>query len=272
MHNPCRVVYLNGAMWPADEARISPQDRGFLYGDGAFETVLLQHGKPAQWAFHAERLRKSLEVLQINISLPHVLQAVKALIETNQLQQGLARITITRGVGGRGYKPDVNATPTLYIILYPHDIHAAPAPVALHISPWRKIPQACFPTQGKLAHSLNYVLSSMEEGEGLLLTLEGHVAETASGNIFWRKGEQLYTPSLETGCIHGSIRHLILQHCAVQEGLFPLETLMHADEVFFTNVGKIVCSVQAMYGSQVHFSDHSYARTLRAELIEVLCG
>ena len=71
-----------------------------------------------------------------------------------------------------------------------------------------------------------------------MLSIEGHICECSSSNIFWVKDGMLYTPSLESGILAGTTRDSIIQlwHGGVTEGVFSIDDLKNADEVFVTNV------------------------------------
>src|SRR5436190_21945330 len=92
----------------ADElAVLSVFERGFLYGDGLFETMRVFNGKPFRWAAHLERLQRGAEFLKIRV--PFSADALRGfagqLISENQAEQALLRVTLSRGVGVRGYSP-----------------------------------------------------------------------------------------------------------------------------------------------------------------------
>src|SRR6266567_7554929 len=100
-------VFLNGQFVPEERALVSVFDRGFLYGDGLFETVPIHHGKLFRWKQHWERLRRGADFLKI--PLPYSCDSLRGfasqLIANNQLALSLLRLTLSRGVGTRGYSP-----------------------------------------------------------------------------------------------------------------------------------------------------------------------
>ena len=111
-----QVVWLNGAFCEGS-SHLSIRDRGFLLGDGAFETILLRSGIPAFLDEHIGRLHEALKVLRIkSITFTAWRTILKKLWALNKYSNewGIARITITRGVGGRGLMPE-SAEPTILI-------------------------------------------------------------------------------------------------------------------------------------------------------------
>ena len=99
------LVFLNGQFVPEDRAVVSVFDRSFLYGDGLFETVRVRRGQPFRWPQHLERLQRGAEFL--GLKLPFAEDALgefaNKLIAVNGRPDGLLRLTLSRGVGVRGY-------------------------------------------------------------------------------------------------------------------------------------------------------------------------
>ena len=97
------MIHLNGCLVPAEKALISVFDRGFLYGDGLFETFRAFRGRLFLWDFHEERLRCGLE--ELRISLPNGLESLRVaaleLLDANQLSDASLRLSISRGSGPR---------------------------------------------------------------------------------------------------------------------------------------------------------------------------
>jgi branched-chain amino acid aminotransferase len=103
------IVWLNDALTDAETARIDPADRGFLLGDGLFETIALRSGKILRLESHLARLKLGCELLQF---LPYPLIDFKAAIEAtsaaNQFTDAAIRLTLTRGAAPRGLLPPGN--------------------------------------------------------------------------------------------------------------------------------------------------------------------
>lgn len=235
-------VIFNHQLVAEKEIAISPEDRGFRYGDGIFDTLIIKTGRIYQLDWHLRRLYRGLEAIRINFDTAVLPALCRQLLEANGFKEGLLRIQVTRGIGGRGYLPDNSAKPTLLIetIAQPD---VGRKPVTLWKSSYEKIHPAALPVRFKLAQGLNSTLSRMEAAENacfdaLLLNAKGEVCETSSANIFWLKNGALYTPSLACGILEGSIRSAIIR---LWDGkLYEVEerpeTLETADAVFITNV------------------------------------
>jgi len=108
------ITYLNGAFLPKEEVTISPDDRGFLFADGAYEVIRSYDGKLFKASAHVQRLARSLRELRIDFPGANGLTGVaETLIEKNGLQQGQATVylQVTRGVAPRTHRFPVNPVP-----------------------------------------------------------------------------------------------------------------------------------------------------------------
>ena len=121
MAAPFPIASLNGQMLRLDEVRISWNDRGFLYGDGLFETIRVHSGRPFLWEWHVTRFMDSATALRIPLhQTPDSLSDIThELIKRNDGPESILRITLTRGVGERGYGISGAEEPTLLITQHP---------------------------------------------------------------------------------------------------------------------------------------------------------
>src|SRR5215468_8463162 len=98
---------------------VSVFDRGFLYGDGLFETMRVYNGKPFRWAQHLERLHRGMEF--VKIPLPFSVEDLRGfadqLISQNGMPDSVLRLNVSRGVGRRGYSPVGAEHPTVVMSL-----------------------------------------------------------------------------------------------------------------------------------------------------------
>jgi aminodeoxychorismate lyase len=240
-------VCLNGSLVGEEQAVISVFDRGFLYGDGLFETIAVQQGRLFRWRQHLARFERGAQFLKLSIpaSPVELHRNASDLINANQIETGLLRITLSRGRGPRGYSPRDARKPTLVMTSYPAPPGGVSAP-----SRWRLIvssfrvpaaePLAAFKTCNKLPQILARAeAESSGADEALLLNTNGELAEAASSNLFWIEGQTICTTPLTSGILAGVMRELVLELCAAQ-GLQTKQTparpatLHHADGVFLT--------------------------------------
>lgn len=230
----CYVNGIEGAWIPA-------HDRGLMYGDGLFETVLFVDGAAPLWQRHRARLEAG--AARLGLVLP---PADALLVIAQQAGSGLARaavrITITRGIGERGYAPPVQATSSWIVA-------ASPAPAVAPDWYARGIRVRCCslrlaaqPLLAGLKHlnRLEQVLaraewSDADIAEGLLGDSAGRVISATAANLFAVRGRQVFTPALDECGVAGVSRAEVLARREVAVGSLTWDELMHADEVFLTS-------------------------------------
>ncbi|MBC8097534.1 MAG: aminodeoxychorismate lyase, partial [Akkermansiaceae bacterium] len=203
-------------------------DRSFLYGDGLFESLLVCKGKPFRWAQHIERLERGAAFLKIKLPFPaeSLRRFADDLIARNQMPDGLLRLTLSRGVGVRGYSPKGADHPTLVMSLHPSSGAPISGPAgSLNAQPRWKLITATFRlpandavAQFKTCNKLAQILARAEADtagadEALLLNTDGFVVEGASSNLFWIEAETVCTAPLISGILAGVTRSVILEIC-----------------------------------------------------------
>ncbi len=243
-------LYLNGEYILESEARVSVFDRGFLYGDGLFETMRVYKGHIFRLDQHLQRLFKGLEILRIkNVWTGSVLTHVLyRLLELNKLKDSYIRLTISRGVGGRGMDITGCDSPTIVITareFLPHPEIMYRDGVRACISEERMNCRNPIDSGVKSLNFLNNILVRMEASErsffeAIMLNHGGYLAEGTVSNLFFVTKGVLYTPSAEAGILNGITRQTVLEIAeekgiAVEEGLFSTKELHQAEEVFLTN-------------------------------------
>ena len=222
------VVFLNGRFLPETEAVVPVSDRGFLYGDGLFETVRVTRGRPFRWDAHLDRLTRGAAFLKLRLPCPpeELLPAVRRLAEINAIEDAVLRLTLTRGSGPRGYSPRGADHPTLVMTLTSAPV--GPVPSARVIISTFRVPAgdplAAFKTCNKLVQVLARAEAD-ERGadEAVLCNSQGEVAEATASNVFWIRQGTVCTPPVAAGALAGVTRGLVLELCAALG--FPTEEL-----------------------------------------------
>ncbi len=241
------IVFLNGEFVSEERAVVSVFDRSFLYGDGLFETMLVRAGKPFRWGAHLERLRKGEDFLGIKIPFGcKLLEKFAAeLIARNEMPEALLRLTVSRGVGLRGYSPKGADKPIVVMTLHPAPGGTVNGPMRWKlITASFRLPAGESLAHFKTANKLAQVLSRAEADaagadEALLLNTAGFVVEGASSNLFWIRDGTVFTPPLASGILAGVTRAVTLELCQklslpVQEQSVSPEELRRCDGVFLT--------------------------------------
>lgn len=242
------IVYLNGQWVPEAEARISVFDRGFLYGDGLFETIPCYSGIPFAWEAHWQRLTQGATALRLPLPLDAAAAGAlsRELLTRNQLTDALVRWNLSRGVGPRGYRPSPGSPPTLVAAAFPGAPLATTPPPArrLQTSRLRLAPNPGlteFKSSDKLLHVLARAeIDAADIDEALLLDTDGHVAEASAANVFWWTPRGLATPALTTGILAGVTRAQVFGWAAargweVAELRAPRTTLLESSGAFLTS-------------------------------------
>jgi aminodeoxychorismate lyase len=215
------TVFLNGRFVPEAQAVVSVFDRSFLYGDGLFETIFVCHGKPFRWLQHLERLQHGAEFLKLRLpfSPGTYCDFAAQLIDRNQMPEALLRITLSRGVGPRGYSPKGADHPSTVMSLHPAPNADPKNPPQWHlITSSVRLPANEPLAQFKTCNKLPQILARAEADaadadEALLLNTNGEVVEAASGNLFWIESETVCTPPLASGILPGVTRAVVLEIC-----------------------------------------------------------
>ncbi|MEM9619985.1 MAG: aminotransferase class IV [Pseudomonadota bacterium] len=243
------TYWLNGE-FREDAHAIDIADRGFLLGDGVFETLLVRDGLAAFLDDHLARLQGGLSSLQISVDLPKDLEKIAStLIAKNEIDGDASlRLSISRGSSGRGLAfPNAKENqPT--ILLTARAALGAPAetaaPLSIMISRYRRSEHS-ISSRCKTLNYLDNILARNEAvhagaDEAVMLNGQGKVACASAANIFViaDRGAVL-TPSVDEGALPGIVRGVVLRACEqidveVCEASFDTDTLQ-SGHVFLTN-------------------------------------
>jgi 4-amino-4-deoxychorismate lyase len=228
------------------QTHLPASERGLHYGDGLFETLLLHNGHLCQWTRHVQRL--SSGAARLGIPLPELAQLHAELLEfTHNISDGVVKLIVTRGSGGRGYRPPLPPTPRRVLLLYP----PSPAPATAWsdgiVARLCHSPASLNPALAGIKHlnRLDAVLARREWddpaiSEGVMCDPNGAVVGGTMSNIFIWTGERLLTPPVDRSGIAGTCRALTLD-LAAQFGIDGLEMSLRladldaAAGLFFTN-------------------------------------
>lgn len=261
-----RVVYINGEFVPEEQAKITVYDHGLLYGDGAFEGIRVYSGNVFKLREHVARLFKSVHALmfELPITEEEMVQAVLTALRTNGIMDGYIRVTVTRGVG-LGLDPRVCKQATVVIMtdklsLYPkemYDTGLEVVTVSTRVPPSQSV-EPRIKSLGKYVCNIQAKLEAnrMGAGEGLMLNLQGYVAEATGDNIFIVKNGDLITPPPYAGILEGITRNTVMELAQsigipVKESLFTLYDVYSADECFLTGTAAEVIPVAHVDGRSI---------------------
>ncbi|YCI27820.1 aminodeoxychorismate lyase [Erwinia sp. PK3-005] len=238
------MIWINGE----PQQQIAVSDRALHYGDGCFTTARLQQGSIAWLEAHLLRLQEAASVLLIEaVDWTLLKQEMLHAAKCWQPAEGVLKVILSRGSGGRGYSGAGCHQPTRIIMLFAAPGHYAAlrergarlmtSPVRLGINPQlagikhlNRLEQVLIRTQ----------LEQSDADEALVLDTKGRLVECCAANLFWRKESQLFTPAISGAGVDGIMRRRIIalarQHgYACQLVQEAPQTLANADEVFISN-------------------------------------
>lgn len=215
------IVFLNGKFVPEEKATVSVLDRGFLYGDGLFEGLLIKRGRPFLWAEHMVRLARGVEFL--NLTMPYGPEELHRfaleLVKRNQMPECILRISLSRGITARSYSPKNAVNPAVVMTLHPLPLSDGKQIPRWHvITASFRLPVNDPLTRFKTANKLPQVLARAEADvaaaqEAILLNTDGYVAEGTTSNVFWVERGVVYTTPLPSGALPGVTRATIFELC-----------------------------------------------------------
>jgi D-alanine transaminase len=260
------IVYLNGDYLPMEEARISPMDRGFLFGDGIYEVVPSYDGKLVGFKPHLDRMQDGLDALQIDYRVDQ--QAWDAIAQTLIERNGGGNLGIyfhmSRGADSkRHHAYPEGIDPTLFAFAF--EIPPAPLPEKTAATPytvttaedlrWKR----CNIKSTALLGNVMHYQDSHAQGhaETILYNQHGEITEAAACNVFVIKNGIVATPLLDHQKLPGITRLMLLEilrrdgSIPVQERVVKLEELADADEVWITSSSKEIAPVIEIDGKPV---------------------
>ena len=236
-------VWANGQLLDdPEQPAVSASDHGFTVGDGVFEAVKVLDGQALALGLHLERLARSAT----GLGLPEpdadvVRDAVSQVLEREHLGLGRIRITWTGGPSPLGSNRG-DAAPTLVVAA----AEMAPwaASTALVTVPWPRNERGALAglkttSYGENVRALAYA-DARGASEAVFTNLQGHLCEGTGTNVFYVVDGELRTPTLESGCLAGITRRLVLEWYGAREVDEPLEVARAADEVFLASTTRDV--------------------------------
>lgn len=235
-------ILINGVA----DGQLAALDRGLQYGDGLFETLRICASRPCLWSAHMARMKQGCTRLGIPMPAEMLLRQEAENLCAG-VDDGVLKIVLTRGSGGRGYRPPEVPEPTRLLARFPapeYPPEIATQGVAVRIC---EIRLGHSPTLAGLKHlnRLEQVLAraewqDTEIAEGLMQDIEGNIIEGTMSNLFMVKAGTLRTPELSRCGVAGVMRAQVMAaaerlEMPVGEGRLGLRDLAAADELFLCN-------------------------------------
>lgn len=240
------LVWIDGALLPAEGAQVSVFDHGITVGDGVFETLKATDGVPFAVRRHLARLRRSAAALGLDVPVTDdVLRAAMAsVLAASPRPMARVRITVTGGLGPLGSERGPGGPTT---IVAAAELAPAPPSTAVCTVPWPRNERGALAGVKSTSYAENVIAlaHARERGgsEALFATTTGLLCEGTGSNVFVVRDGELLTPALTSGCLAGVTRELVVEATGAREADLPMAELERVDEIFLTSTGRDVQAV-----------------------------
>lgn len=277
------LINYNGTLLKSTEVRLSPDNRGFYFGDGFFESLVIINGSIPLWTWHLARIKKSSAILRLHAD--HILESNFLFDQILLLVAGKGchrvKISIFRESPGK-YLPAHNETQFIIQAIKAECPMHSDSPAFLSLGRSFQVINAALGewNQIKSMSALAYVVASLEAAENgfddlIILTEAGLVSESTNSNIFAIKDSAIITPGLSTGCINGVFREYLI-HFLNKNGIKIIENdlfwgeLGEADEIFLTNAVQWIRPVKRIDEQNVrdHHMTQEIIKMVRKDLLK----
>ena len=243
---------LDGGELREESARpISHRDRGFLVGEGVFETLVVRNGVPFAMSRHLDRLERSAEIMRLpGLDRAVIRGAVDDVIGANVSavgELGRLRVTVSAGDGG----------PSL-LVTFARQVPWPPTTTAITV-PWVRNERSAIVGAKTTSYAENVAaLAAVQErgvSEALMANTVGQLCEGTMSNVFVVVGGLVQTPALSSGCLPGVTRGLVLEWFDAVEAELPFDVLQKADEIFLSSSTREVHPVAQLDGRALNSMD-----------------
>jgi len=260
------TAYLNGEYLPLEEARISPMDRGFLFGDGIYEVIPSYDGKMVGFGPHIERMLDGLDAIEIKLgwTKDQWRELCTSLMEKNGNGNLGIYLHVTRGADTkRHHAYPENVEPTLFG--YAFEIPDPPVPDREQIHPytcatgqdmrWDRCNIKSISLLGNVLHFQQG--HSKGDAEILLFNDNNELTECGACNAYIVKDGVVATPPLDNQILPGITRQLLLKvlladgSIPVEERIITRDEVLDADEIWISSSSKEVVPVVKLDGEPV---------------------
>lgn len=255
------IVYLNGSYMPMEEAKISPMDRGFLFGDGIYEVIPSYHGRMVGFKPHIGRMQNGLRAVDINLDWPHEQwkEICDSLIEKNGSGNLGIYLHISRGADSKrfhAYPEDITPTVFAFSFEIPEPVGPDKSKViGYRVSTARDLRwERCQIKSTALLGNVMHFQYGYEQGanETLLFNADNELTEAAACNAYIVKDGTVITPPLDNQILPGITRQILLSilrkdgSIPVEERTVTLYETLQADEIWVTSSSKELVPVIAI--------------------------
>lgn len=253
------VVYLNGRYLPREEAKISPEDRGFLFADAIYEVVRFFRGRPYRLEEHLNRMRDGLRATRIEGGADFYPEVARRLLEENALADGDAVVyaQVSRGVAPRSHPfPPAGTPPTVFAFTRAADPPPPPEGGRAILSPDERWGRCDIKTVMLLPNVLAAQKAREAGAVDAILVRDGLALEGTKANLFLVSKGIVRTAPNGPRILPGVTRAAAIEAArrngfSVSERAFTVEEMLSADEVFLASTTLWTYSVIAVEGHAI---------------------
>jgi len=257
MTDPASIAYINGQFLPLSEVRISPLDRGFVFGDGVYEVIPVYGGQAFRIDAHLQRLDNSLKAIRLANPCSHKqwCTLLNQLIKKNQSEDQSLYLQVTRGVADRDHAFPETCAATVFAMSKPLSPSQQSPVKAITLEDIRW--QWCHIKSTALLGNLLLRQQAIDVGchEAILLRNDT-LTEGAASNVFIVKNNKIITPKKSNNILPGITRDIVIElaeknHLDITETNISQQELLNADEIWLTSATKEVAPVIELNGQLV---------------------
>jgi branched-chain amino acid aminotransferase len=264
-------LWINGDVQPIDQPALSGLDRGFLLGEGVYETLVFRNGQLWKPRLHARRMAEGLAGLSIPLQVGEAdLHGILDDLQRREgLEEGILRVTASSGAGGRGLVADTAGNPVLTAFISALPTGHQP-PLSAVISTIRRNAHspAC---RWKVIPGIDQILARREAlaqgaDEALMCSTEGELSCFASGNILLWDGSRFLTPRPESGALPGTTLALLRERLPITDARIMPKDLHRAQGAWLLNTLRGALPVMRIDSIALASPDLESSRQLREGL------
>ena len=253
------ICFLNNKFIDIQEAKISPLDRGFLFGDAIYEVIIAVNKKPFELDAHLTRLKKNISSLKYSLSDQFDLEeTILEVISRNKFLNQVIYVQISRGTDiVRDHIPSNDLSPTIFVSS--HELKtdfsqsSGEKAILLEDFRWRK---SQIKATSLLANVIYRSEAKHQEVFETILFENGFITEGAVSNVFCCIDNKIFTPPLTENILPGVTRKVILEliqdtSLEYEETKIPIDSFLSAQEIWVTNSTKGIIPIIELDGKKI---------------------
>ena len=253
------ICFLNDKYLDIQEAKISPLDRGFLFGDAIYEVIIAVNKKPFELDAHLSRLKKNISSLRYSLSDQFDLEEIiLEVISRNKFINQVIYVQISRGTDiVRDHIPSNDLIPTIFVSSHELKTEFSPSSgekaILLEDFRWRK---SQIKATSLLANVIYRSEAKHREVFETILFENGFITEGAVSNVFCCINNKIITPPLTENILPGVTRKVILEiiqntSLEYEEKKIPVDSFVSAEEIWITNSTKGIIPIIELDGKKI---------------------